>query len=114
MKNMFVRLLSTAILVLIIDFFMKGVSVDHFWKSIVVAVVLGLLNTLVKPILVFFTMPITFFSLGLFLLVINAIMIELCTLIVGGFVIDSFLTALMFSVVLSVSQTVVNFFIKSK
>jgi putative membrane protein len=67
---------------------------------------LGLLNIFVKPILVLFTLPVTLFTLGLFLLVINAILILLCAKIVGGFRVDSFFTALIFSVVLSLSQSV--------
>ncbi|OYX82997.1 MAG: hypothetical protein B7Y83_12965 [Flavobacteriales bacterium 32-34-25] len=79
-----------------------------------VAVVLGLLNIFVKPILVLFTLPITFFTLGLFLLVINGLIIILCDNIVGGFDVDNFFTALLFSIILSVSQSLANLFIGDK
>lgn len=96
----------TAILVMVIDYFMKGITVDDFATSVIVAIVLGLLNVFVKPILVLFTLPVTFLTLGLFLLVINAVIILLCSEIVGGFHVASFWTALLFSIILSVSQSI--------
>ena len=75
MKLLF-RILITAILVLVIAKIMKGVIVDEFTTALTVAIVLGLLNFFVKPILVLFTLPVTIFTLGLFLLVIG---VKLCT-----------------------------------
>jgi len=112
--KLIIRVLTTSILVLLISHFMHGVHVDSFTTSVFVAIVLGLLNVFIKPILVLFTLPITFFTLGLFLLVINALIIILCTNIVGGFRVDSFFTALLFSIILSVSQSIVNLFVGDK
>jgi len=112
--KLIVRVLVTSILVLLISHFMKGVHVASFTTALFVAIVLGLLNAFVKPILVLFTLPITFFTLGLFLLVINGLIIILCSNIVGGFVVDSFFTALLFSIILSVSQSLANLFIGDK
>ena len=106
MKLLF-RILITSILVLVIAHFMSGVHVANFAKALIVAVVLGLLNIFIKPILVILTLPVTLLTLGLFLLVINAIMILLCTKIVGGFEVDTFWTALLFSILLSVLQSIV-------
>jgi len=100
------RILVTSVLVLLIAHFMKGVHVAGFVTALLVAVVLGLLNIFIKPIFVLLTLPFTIFTLGLFLLVINAIIILLCTNIVGGFSVDSFWTALLFSVLLSISQSI--------
>jgi putative membrane protein len=104
--KLLVKIVITAILVLIISHFMKGVHVAGFVTALLVAVVLGLLNIFIKPIFVLLTLPFTIFTLGLFLLVINAIIILLCTNIVGGFSVDSFWTALLFSIVLSISQSI--------
>jgi putative membrane protein len=112
--KLIVRVLVTSILVLLISHFMKGVHVASFTTALFVAIVLGLLNIFVKPILVLFTLPITFFTLGLFLLVINGLIIILCSNIVGGFAVDSFFTALLFSIILSVSQSLANLFIGDK
>lgn len=106
MKLLF-RILITALLVMGIAYLMKGVIVDEFTTALTVAIVLGLLNFFVKPILVLFTLPVTIVTLGLFLLVINAIMILLCDYFIDGFRISSFWTALLFSLVLSLSQSLV-------
>ena len=106
MKLLF-RILITSILVVVIAYFMSGVCVAFFSTALFVAVVLGMLNIFIKPILVILTLPVTIVSLGLFLLVINAILILLCTKIVGGFEVDSFWTALFFSIILSVLQSIV-------
>ncbi|PWA06777.1 phage holin family protein [Flavobacterium psychrotolerans] len=111
MKLLF-RILVTAILVMIIARFMPGVKVESFTTSIIVAVVLGLLNLFIKPVLVILTLPVTIVTLGLFLLVINAVLILFCTKIVGGFYVNTFWTALFFSIILSILQSIM-FFITS-
>jgi len=72
------------------------------------AVVLAFLNTIVKPIFTFLTIPITLFTLGFFLLVINAVIILLAAKLVSGFHVDGFLPALLFSVILSLCTGILN------
>ncbi|MBE0391701.1 phage holin family protein [Flavobacterium sp. PL002] len=103
--KLLLRMLITSALVLLISNLMTGVHVANFTTALIVAVVLGLLNIFIKPILVILTLPITFITLGLFLLIINALIIILCDNIVGGFSVDTFFTALLFSIILSVSQS---------
>ena len=67
--KLLIRILVTTILVLVLSYFMKGVRVDGLVTAITVAIVLGLLNAFIKPVLVFFTLPFTIFTLGLFLIV---------------------------------------------
>jgi putative membrane protein len=107
MKKLLVRVLVTALLVMIIPFFLKGIVVDAFTTALTVALVLGVLNLFVKPIFVLFTLPITVFSLGLFLLVINGMMIMLCDYFVDGFDVKNIGWAMLFSVVLTLSQSLV-------
>ena len=106
--NLLIKIIITAALVLLISNFMPGVHVESFTTALLVAIVLGLLNIFIKPIIVVFTFPVTILTLGLFLLVINAIIILLCDEIVGGFRVDTFWTALFFSVILSLSQSIMN------
>ena len=106
--NLLIRILVTSGLVLLIAHFMPGVHVAGFATALIVAIVLGLLNIFIKPILVILTLPVTIVTLGLFLLVINALIILLCTNIVGGFHVDSFWIALIFSIVLSLLQSIMN------
>ena len=105
MKLLF-RILITGVLVLLIANWLPGVQVAGFATALIVAVVLGLLNIFVKPILVILTLPVTIVTLGLFLLVINALIILLCDKIVGGFGVSSFWIALLFSIILSILQSI--------
>ncbi|MEN9335713.1 MAG: hypothetical protein RLZZ500_700 [Bacteroidota bacterium] len=105
--KLLVRVLITALIVMILPYFFKGIVVNHFTTALKVAVVLGLLNFLVKPIFVLFTLPITVFSLGLFLLVINGMIIMMCDYFVDGFDVKNIGWAMLFSVVLSLSQSIV-------
>ena len=104
--KLIIRIFITSALVVLIANFMSGVHVDGFTTALIVAVVLGLLNIFIKPIIVILTLPITFITLGLFLLVINAMIILLCDNIVGGFSVDTFWTALLFSIILSLLQSI--------
>ena len=106
--NFVIRILVTAFIVLLLANFLGGVSVDGFGTSIIVAIVLGLLNLIVKPLMVLFTLPVTLLTLGLFLFVINAVIILLCSELVGGFQVASFWTALLFSILLSILQSVMS------
>lgn len=110
--NFIKRLLITTVVVVLLAYFLDGVSVDSPVTAIIVAVVMALLNTFIKPILVFFTFPITVLTLGLFLLIINAGMVLLCDKLVDGFDVATFLSAVIFSVLLSISQWILYKFIK--
>lgn len=105
--GLLLRILITAALVMLISNFLPGVTVESYLQSIYVAIILGLLNLFIKPIIILFTLPVTILTLGLFLLVINAFIVLLCSNIVGGFHVESFWTALFFSIILSIFQSVV-------
>lgn len=103
-----INIIITTILVMVISYFLPGVRVDGFMDALIVALVLGLLNIFVKPILVLLTLPATIFTLGLFLLIINAVIILICDALVDGFEIRSFISALLFSLILSACQAVLS------
>jgi putative membrane protein len=105
--NLIIRIIVTAGLVFGIAHFLPGVHVAGPYTAMLVAVVLGLLNIFVKPVMVLLTLPFTIVTLGLFLLVVNALIILLCTKIVGGFTVDTFWVAMFFSIILSLSQSIV-------
>jgi putative membrane protein len=85
---------------------MSTVSVDSFTTAVIVAAVLGLLNIFIKPILILLSLPATILTFGLFLFVINGGIILLCSRLVNGFSINSFWTAIVFSIILSVCQSI--------
>lgn len=108
------KILLTAIAVVVIANFLPGVEISGYTSAIIVAVVLGILRVTVKPILIFLTLPATIVTLGLFLLVINAIIIMLAGYFVEGFYISGFWIALLFSLLLSLFQSIFYSFIKDE
>lgn len=106
--NFIIKLFIISIVVFSLSFFLPGVHVTSIVAALWVAIVLGLLNTFLKPVLVFLTIPVTLFTLGLFLLVINAMIVLICDYFIPEFQVDGFITALMFSVLLSLSQSILN------
>ena len=99
------RILLTAAAVLLIANFLGGVHVDSYTVAILVALVLGLLFAFLRPIIVVLTLPITIVTLGLFLLVINTMLILLADKVVSGFSVDGFWIAMLFSILLSIAQS---------
>jgi len=85
---------------------LPNVSVDSYFTAVIVAIVLSLLNFIVKPILVILTLPVTILTLGLFLLIINAIIILLADNLIEGFSVDGIWWALLFSLLLSFLQSI--------
>ena len=96
-----VNWLISALVILIAAYILPGVAVENFWTALVVAVILGILNALLKPLLILLTLPITIVTFGLFLLVINALVVLLVSAIVPGFHIDGFWWAVLFSIIVS-------------
>ncbi|HEY9693091.1 MAG TPA: phage holin family protein [Oculatellaceae cyanobacterium] len=110
MPRFLVTWLLTAISLLITAYFVPGFIVKSFGAAMVAAIILGLVNAVVKPILVILTLPLTIVSLGLFLFVINALTIWLAGSITSGFHVAGFLPALLGSIVLTIVTSVLNFF----
>jgi putative membrane protein len=99
----------SALAIVIVAYLLPGVSLSGFLPALVLAVVLGLINAVLRPLLLILTLPINVLSLGLFTLVINGLLIELAGVIVPGFHVRSFWWAMLFSIVLFL----VNWIIKS-
>lgn len=106
MFDILISWLITALAIFVTAQLLSGITVKGFGSSMVVAVVLGLVNAVIRPILIFFTLPINFLTLGLFSFVINALMVMLVGQLVPGFEVKSFWWALLFSIVLSLVQGV--------
>ena len=102
------QLIISALAVIVTSMILPGVHVENGLTAIIVAAVLAFLNAIVKPVLVILTIPITVFTLGIFLVVINAMMIMLTSRIVDGFYVDGFWVALIFSILLSLVSSVFN------
>lgn len=95
------KLIISTVSVFVSAYLIPGVTIDGWMTAFITAVVLGLLNVFVKPIVHIFALPITVLTLGLFSLVINVAMIMLADYLVDGFSVDSFLAALLFGILVS-------------
>jgi putative membrane protein len=103
-----IKVLITAVNAFLLAYVLPGISINNFLTAILVAFVLALLDAIVKPLLVLFTLPATIFTLGLFLFVINACIILLDDYFVQGFKVEGFWYALLFSICLSFVNSLVH------
>jgi len=101
----------SALVIFSVAYILPGVHVANFTSALVVALVLGIINAVVKPVLVILTLPITILTLGLFYFVLNALLILFVGNIVPGFAVDGFLWALIFGIVLSIANSFVHTFL---
>ena len=113
-KNMkiIIRWILSALAVIITAYLLpkEAIFIESFFAALVVAVVLGFLNSIIRPILVILTLPIQILTLGFFTLVINAALVMLTSSLVSGFYVKSFWWALLFSLVLSLVGAIINHF----
>ncbi len=102
-----INLLISGLVVFVLANILPGVSVDGFGSAVILAIVLGILNAVIKPILKFISFPINILTLGLFSFVITAVIILLASWLMGNsFHVDGFWYALLFGVVLGIVQSV--------
>jgi putative membrane protein len=106
--NFLIRVLVVAAVSFGLAHLLGGVHVTDFWTAFVFAIVLALLNMFVKPLLILFTLPVTLLTMGLFLFVINALVVLLASKFVNGFTIDNFWWALLFSIILSIITSAID------
>ena len=110
MLSFFAHLILTAGLLLLMAHLVRGVQVEGWGAAIIGALVLGFVNAVVRPLMVFLTLPLTVLSLGLFLLVINALMLWLVAALVPGIRVHGFWPALIGSLVLTLLNLIVDIF----
>ncbi|MFM2326990.1 MAG: hypothetical protein RIR31_1192 [Bacteroidota bacterium] len=108
MQKWFIKILVCAVNVFILAYILPGIEIKDMLTALIVAVVLSFLDAIVKPLLVLLTLPATLVTLGLFLFVINACIILIDAHFVGGFKVESFWHALLFSVLLSFFNSFVH------
>ncbi len=106
--DIIIRIIVSSLAVYVTANLIPGVAVLGFGSAVVAAIVLSLVNAVLKPILVFLTLPITILTLGLFMIVINACLVLLVSTWVPGFHVDGFWAALLFSIVVSIINTLIH------
>ncbi len=110
MISFILSLLLNGLTVLLVANFLDGVTVISFTDAVIVGVVLGLLNTLVKPIVKLLTLPINLMTLGLFTLVINGALVLVADHLLQGFMVEGFIMAIIFSVLLAILNSILGIF----
>lgn len=106
--NLIIRLLITAVVAFLLTKILPGVEFAGFGSAIIFAIVLGLLNLFVKPILSLFGLPLTIITLGLFALVINAAIVLIADYFIDGMVVNGFWWAFIFSILLTIVTSLAN------
>jgi putative membrane protein len=104
--NFLIKLLLSSLAVIVSSYILPGAHVEGFFDALVVSLFLALFSATLKPLLVILTIPVTVFTLGFFLLVINALMIMLADYLVDGFYVDGFWWALLFGVILAIVNSI--------
>lgn len=107
------RWILNALALILVANIIPGFHVDSLWAALIAALVLGLVNAVIRPVLLLLTLPINILTLGIFTFVINALMILLASSILEGFQVDSFASAFWASVVLWLISMIVNSIFKS-
>ena len=110
--QLLLRWLLNALALIAVANIVPGIHVDTFYHALIAALILGLVNALVRPILILLTLPVTVLTLGVFVLVINALMILLVSTIVQGFMVASFSSAFLGAIVLWIISMLTNWFIQ--
>jgi len=109
--GLLLQILISSVAVYFTAWLLPGVSVKSFGASILVAIILGVLNAILKPILQFLSFPITILTFGLFLLVINTVIILIASWLMSSFHVENFWWALLFSVIMSIVVSIMESFV---
>lgn len=103
------RTIINAVAIYLTASFLHGIVLSGFGAAIVAAVVLGVVNALIRPVLIILSLPINIMSLGLFTLVINGVLLKAVSAVTTGFAIDGFFTAILASIIITISSSIISF-----
>jgi putative membrane protein len=114
MRGLLIRWLVLTLAILFAAYLMKGIEVSGFFSAFFAAAMLGILNALLRPVLIILTLPINVLTLGIFTFVINALLLKMVSGIIPGFDVHGFLTAILGSIIISVISWLLNSFINDQ
>ncbi|HTN43395.1 MAG TPA: phage holin family protein [Nitrospiria bacterium] len=114
MKGILIRWVINALALILVSHVIQGIQVDHLLAAFVAAAVLGVMNAVIRPVLILLTLPITLLTLGLFVLMINGFMLYIAGAVVKGFHVNGFWAAVFGSLFLSVISWIANAFINDR
>ena len=108
------RWFFNALAIMLVAYLVVGIRVNNFWSALITALVMGIVNAIIRPIILFFSLPINILTLGFFTLFINALMFWFVSTIVKGFYVDSFSSAFIGSLIFWLVSWITNYFLKNK
>jgi putative membrane protein len=114
MRNILLRIFINSLALWMVDWLFDDIWFLNLNALVITAIVFGILNAIIKPVLIILTLPITLLTLGLFTLVINAIILKLADFWIDNFVVDGFGTALLASICISIISIILNSLLKEK
>jgi putative membrane protein len=112
MYNLALKIGIVAIALLVADYLLVGITIATVGTALLAAVLLGIFNTILRPLLIILTLPVTVLTLGLFIIVINAALFGLAAFVLPGFTVTSFLSAFLGYCIVSVVSSVVQYILK--
>lgn len=114
MRNLLIRFLINAAALWVVDNIFNGIQFSDNEALLLAAIVFGILNAIIKPVLIILTLPVNILTLGLFTIIINAIILELTDYFIDRFIVDTFLTAILASLFISIISIVLSNILKEK
>lgn len=108
MVNVLIQLILNALIIIIGSNILPGIHVDKFLTALLIALVIALINISIKPIMIILTLPLTIFSFGLFIFIINGLLILLVAKIIPGFQVDTIWWAILFSIVIAILNSILK------
>ena len=112
--KIFTKLLITILLLLLVANYVPGIEVSGFYIGFIVAIILGIVNLIIRPILVLLTLPINMMTFGLFTLIINAVLFWFISTFIQGFSVDGFIAAFVGAFIISLGSSFANKFLKGR
>ncbi len=113
MFYLIIRWIINAAALILVAYFVPGVEIQSFYAALIAALILGLINAIIRPIIILLTLPINIITLGLFTLIINAFMLWFASTIVKGFEVQNFVAALLAAILLWAVSLITNFLFSS-
>jgi putative membrane protein len=114
MNGIFIRWLTLTAAIIVTAYLLEGIHVSGFVSAFLAAAILGILNALFRPVLILLTLPINILTLGLLTFVINALMLKMASVLIAGFDVDGFWSAIFGSLIISAISWLLNSFISER
>lgn len=112
--SLLARWIINSIALLVTAYFFSGIHISGFASALMAALVLGIVNAIIRPIFILFTLPLNLLTLGLFTLVINGIMLKLAAALVSGFYVQGIFSAIIGAIFLSLISSIMSSIVKEK